>query len=84
MRNNFCPKCGSPDVIPNVEVRDYDASSYRALSLIVQLPRAQSGFSFKGSESSEVRAWVCGACGHTEFYATRHQELLAAYMQNRG
>lgn len=79
MRNSLCPNCGSQEVIPNVEVRDYDASSYRPLSLTVQLPRPQGGFIAKSTESSEVRATVCGGCGYTEFFATKHRELLAAY-----
>ncbi|HYJ46453.1 MAG TPA: hypothetical protein VEV81_07550 [Pyrinomonadaceae bacterium] len=81
MRNNLCPKCGSNEIVPNVEVRDYDASSYRELTVAVPLPRPPGAFVYKGYEASSLRAWVCGGCGYTEFYATNCRELLAAYKQ---
>ncbi|HUQ34529.1 MAG TPA: hypothetical protein VM095_20580 [Pyrinomonadaceae bacterium] len=84
MRNNLCPKCNSSEIIPGVEVRDYDASSYRELSVAVQLPRPAGAFIHKGSESSNLRAWVCGQCGFTELYAPNFQSLLNAYKQAHG
>ena len=32
-----CSRCGSDEVVPDAEVRDYDASSYRPLSVVVPL-----------------------------------------------
>src|SRR4051812_26512593 len=62
MRNNLCSKCGSNEIVPNVEVRDYDASSYRELTVSVQLPRPPGAFIYQGYETSSLRAWVCGQC----------------------
>ena len=84
MRNNLCPKCGSNEIVPNVEVRDYDASSYRELTVAVQLPRPPGAFIYKGYETSNLCAWVCGACGYTEFYAPNCGALLVAYKQSTG
>lgn len=81
MKNNICPKCGSQEIVPNVEVRDYDAGSYRPLSIFVELPKPPGALIYKGSESSLIRAWVCGDCGYTELYAARFKELLAAHKQ---
>jgi len=84
MRNNPCPKCGSREIIPAVEVRDYDASSHRELTVAVRLPKLPGAFIHKGSETSNVRAWVCGECGFTELYAPNHRELLDAYKRSAG
>jgi len=78
MKDGVCPKCGSKEIIDNTEVRDYDASSYRPLSVHVQLVKPASSFIKKTHESSELRAWVCGECGYTELYATNYKELLQA------
>jgi len=78
MKNNSCPKCGSHEIIRNAEIRDYDANSYRRLSVYVELRAPQSGFFKTTSESGELRAWICGGCGYTELYATNYEALLAA------
>ena len=83
MKNKLCPKCSSQEIVPNIEIRDYDASSYRPLSLTVDLPRPNDTFIYKGSASSEIRAWMCGSCGYTEFYSLKHYEILSAYRQNQ-
>ena len=78
MKNNSCPKCGSTEIIHDAEVRDYDASSYRALSVYVALRKPEGGFFKKTTESGELRASVCGGCGYTELYATNYQAMLKA------
>lgn len=83
MKTEVCSKCGSTDVVPNVEVRDFDASSHRPLSVVVELPRPSGAFVYKSARSSEIRAWMCGNCGFTEFFALQPSEILSAYRQNR-
>ena len=78
MNNNLCPKCGSSEIINDAEVRDYDASSYRRLSVYVALKNPEGGFLKKTTESGELRASVCGGCGYTELYATNFQAMLRA------
>ena len=78
MKDSPCPKCGSNEIIPDAEVRDYDAQSYRPLGVYVSLRNPQSGFFKKTSESGELRACICGQCGYTELYATNYQAMLQA------
>ena len=78
MRDTPCPKCGSNEIIREAEVRDYDASSYRQLSIYVPLRNPQGGLFKKTTASSELRACVCGGCGYTELYATNFEEMLKA------
>jgi predicted nucleic-acid-binding Zn-ribbon protein len=78
MKDNSCPKCSSNQIIHDAEVRDYDASSYRRLSVHVALRNPEGGFFKKTSESGELRAAICGECGYTELYATNYQAMLKA------
>jgi predicted nucleic-acid-binding Zn-ribbon protein len=78
MPDNLCSKCGSNEIIRDAEIRDYDASSYRRLSIHVPLRKPEGGFFQKTTESSELRARVCGQCGYTELYATNHEAILKA------
>ena len=78
MKNKVCPKCESSEIIEEAEVRDHDASSYRPLGVHVKLANPTGGFIKKTHVSGELRAWICGACGYTELYATNYQELLKA------
>lgn len=78
MKNTICPKCGSTEIIGDVEIRDYDANSYRPLGVFVKLKQAIGGLIKKTSESGELRASICGGCGYTELYASNYKELLKA------
>jgi hypothetical protein len=74
-----CSRCGSDEVVPDAEVRDYDASSYRPLSVVVPLASPSGGLIKKASESGELRARVCGGCGAVELFTTNADALLAAH-----
>ncbi|MCI0395334.1 MAG: hypothetical protein L0332_12405 [Chloroflexi bacterium] len=78
MKNGPCPKCGSTEIIPNVEIRDQDAHSHRRLSVFVKVTKTTGGMPYKGSESSELQAWICGKCGYTEIYAVSFRKLREA------
>ncbi len=78
MKNKVCPKCESSEIIEDAEVRDYDASSYRPLAVHVKLVNPTGGSSKRRMCLAKLRAWMCGACGYTELYATNYQELLKA------
>lgn len=84
MRDQICPKCGSRDIIPNVAVIDRGhGDGYHDLHVeIVERPQA---LIFSGAHAaSELRAWICGACGFSELYAARPRELLEIYRRSRG
>jgi predicted nucleic-acid-binding Zn-ribbon protein len=78
VKSGKCVKCGSTDVLENVEVRDQDRHAHRPLNLVVRIKPPRSDAPTKTAEHSEVRAWVCGACGYTELYAAKPKALLAA------
>ena len=79
MEVQSCSRCGSGDVVPDAEVRDYDASSYRPLTLVVPLGSPGGGLMKKTSESGEIRARVCGGCGVVELYTPQAGALVAAH-----
>lgn len=82
MKSGLCPKCGSKEVISNVEVCSGENEAVRPVSLSVPLPRAHTRVVFHHSETSEVRAWVCGACGYVELYAIDYPSLLDAHLKS--
>jgi hypothetical protein len=73
-----CPKCGLRKVISGVWVLDRDGDMADK-SLSVRLDRNPEAWIFKRSEIVELRANVCGSCGHAELYATNPAALLSAY-----
>ena len=67
-----CPKCGSKDMIPNVQITDgrggyVEATAYEKPAAIV----------LKGAHHSQFSATVCGQCGYAELFVTHPAELLA-------
>lgn len=81
MRDGQCPKCGCTDVIPNVSVMDHTAAlAWENLSAVVE--ENPNAWLFTGQVKTSLKAWVCGACGYTELYATNPATLLAAYRKH--
>ena len=84
-QDGTCPKCESTDVIPDVRVLDrVEAADYSASSLTAVIYDKPEALFFKGQHRSTFRAYVCGACGFTEFYVNEPQELLAAHRKQGG
>ena len=79
MEVDSCSRCGSAEVVGNAEVRDYDATSYRPLTVVVPLASPSGGLIKKTSESGEVRARVCGSCGAVDLFSPQAATLLAAH-----
>ncbi len=75
-----CPKCHSTDMIPNVTVVDYSRSQFAGNMQLV-FERNPTALVFKDKMHASIKAWVCGNCGHIEFYTDRHHELLQAYQE---
>ena len=74
-----CSRCGSGHIVPDAEVRDYDATSYRPLTVVVPLATAGGGLVKKTSESGEIRARVCGSCGAVDLFSPQAGALAAAH-----
>lgn len=74
-----CPKCGSTQIINDVQVIDLE--SY-AENLAVQVQTKPQARLFKGGVRVRLKAQVCGACGYTELYAKDPTRLLKAQEQS--
>lgn len=74
MKNGICPKCGSNDIINEAPLRGSD-SIPPYISILEPEPPNRPFVWLPKSEQSQFIAYVCGACGYTEFYANRHQAL---------
>jgi predicted nucleic-acid-binding Zn-ribbon protein len=78
MKNGRCMKCESADIVANVQVCPPMEGELRAV-----IDTHTIAFIIQGQESQPVRAWVCGKCGFTEFYAQHPERILAADRQYR-
>jgi predicted nucleic-acid-binding Zn-ribbon protein len=79
-----CPECGSTEIVSDLIVFT-DQELGGQLPAYVQVtepkPEKASFLWLPKTEESGFRAAVCGGCGYTRFYATKHAELLQARMQ---
>jgi hypothetical protein len=72
-----CPKCGSHEVIPSVEVMDRSDSGVQSLSLLIaEKPQAAI---FRGWRKFPLSARVCPACGYTELYVSDPRGVQASH-----
>ncbi len=73
-QNHRCPKCGSTDLIADATPlarTDLDPTSEMRIATY----RKPEALLFKGQQSSNLSAWVCGGCGYVEFYAHKPDAL---------
>ncbi len=77
-----CPACQSPNVIPDVEIVDH--SHISEFSLSVKVLAEPNAMIFTGRVNSELRARVCGNCGHTTLHAVDHKALWQAHQKAEG
>jgi hypothetical protein len=82
MPSMTCPECHSPNVIPDVEV--VDRSHYTESSLSVKVLAEPNAMIFTGRVNSDLRARVCGNCGHTTFHAVDYKDLWQAHQKAEG
>ncbi len=74
MKNGTCPKCGSNEIIPNLNVRG--GQGHPPFVDMHEPETAQRPFVWTPKNvQSFFRAYVCGSCGYTEFYAEQYQAL---------
>jgi predicted nucleic-acid-binding Zn-ribbon protein len=66
-----CAKCGNAEILGGVRVKVAATGTADEVRAVVAptsgMIRAQTG--------SEMRAWICAACGYTEMYAMEPQVL---------
>ena len=77
MRKGTCPKCNSVKILRNVRVIDRNGD-YPDKRLSVRLERKPGALLFKGVETFDLSACICGECGYTELFAENPVELWRA------
>jgi hypothetical protein len=78
MQPKECAVCGSAKMIPDVQVVDKNENINRELQVCVA--KKPDALIFRGQVYESVRAWICGECGHVEFFVQNPQELYEAYL----
>lgn len=75
-----CELCGSENIIP--EVRILDQGEYSNGKLQVVVCGNPDAFIFKDRMMGELKAHVCGECGHTELKVMNPKELYRKYRES--
>jgi len=75
MKNGTCPKCGSTEILDNLQIRGGEGHPPYVI-IVEPEPEKRPFVWLPKSEQSFFRAYVCGACGYTEFYAEAYQVLI--------
>jgi len=76
-----CPKCGSSERVPDVQLLPWKEQKFRVVEALVY--RHPAALLRKGAITTPLRAIVCGECGFTELYVAHPDELLAAYRESQ-
>jgi predicted RNA-binding Zn-ribbon protein involved in translation (DUF1610 family) len=77
-----CPRCGSTKIIPDLTVVDQgDSSDGRLQTVVFGSPDA---LFFKDRLYGEIKADVCGDCGHIELHVANPHQLYRRYQKSRG
>lgn len=85
MKKGRCPKCGSKEVMADVEVRYDGRSGHHPLRVVVveAEPAKHAAIWVQPQAEGEVHAWICRHCGYTELYTDNLAELHAAFRKRR-
>lgn len=79
---NKCPECGSTEIVTDLLVFSDEALTGQQppyVELMEPEPAKRPFIWVPKTVASGFRAEVCGECGHTQFRATNHSELLKAH-----
>lgn len=78
MKSGICPKCNSTEILS--QLPQHGGEGHPPYVDIVQPEPPNRPFIWLAqSEQSQFTAYICGACGYTEFYAVRYQALNEGY-----
>ena len=85
MKNGKCPKCGSREVMADLEVRDDGRNNSHPLRVAVEEPEPpkHGRIWIQGQSFGDVHAWICANCGYTELYTNNPTELHQSYKKSR-
>ena len=73
--NQKCPKCSSVEIIVDAIVVDRGHYNSGTSQLRVMTFKDPAAAFDKEPQFSSVSAWICKACGFTEMYVDRPQDL---------
>ncbi len=77
-----CSRCGSTRIIPGLTIVDQgEGSDGKLKAVILGSPEA---LIFKDRLYAEIKADICGKCGHIELRVTNPRELYEHYQKSRG
>ena len=76
-----CARCGSTKMIRDVTVLDHGDSDGKLKAVVVGNPDA---LIFKHRLYGEIRADICGMCGHIELRVANPRQLYRHYQKGRG
>ncbi len=75
-----CGVCGSDKIIP--EVRIGDQGQYSDGKLKVEICGTPNAMIFKDRLHGELKAYICGSCGHTELRVINPEALYSKYLES--
>ena len=74
MKHGTCPKCGANEILSDLRIHGGEGNP-TYVSIHEPEPEKRPFVWIPKSEQSHFRAYVCGACGYTEFYAENYPAL---------
>jgi hypothetical protein len=77
--DKICVVCGSNKIIPGVSVEDSRTTAFDAAEHVVRIGANPKAPLFNRITESKLKAYICGACGYTAFFAEDPQALYEAY-----
>jgi hypothetical protein len=69
-------------MIPDVRAGERGVGNI-PMSLAVRVDENPDAIFLKGMTAEDLRAWICGDCGYTEFYVQDPQRLYLAHSKSR-
>lgn len=78
--DSVCPRCGSSKIMPGVTVQDQGQHSSGRLQVVIC--GAPSALIFKDRLHGELKANICGDCGHVELRVANPRELYRHYRKS--
>ena len=75
-----CDVCGSDKIIPGVRI--LDQGQYSDGMLKVEICGSPDAVIFKDRLHGELKAYICGNCGHTGLKATNPEALYRKYQES--
>lgn len=77
-----CSRCRSGKIIPAAEIMDSN-QQYGSSGVKIKVDRTPEALIFRGAQLVDLRAKVCGECGHVELFVNQPDILWSAYKEQR-